>query len=334
MTVRLDDRWSYAGLPVIRLENDLLVADIVPALGGKILHLIDKAADRNLLWRHPRIVPHVAPLQSNVDDHYSGGWDDAFPTGAPSRNRWGDQLPYLGEVWNLSLQARIEEAGPKRARVVLEGFTPVTPARWRRTIALDDGAPVLTLGTRVENVGHLPFDFNWGSHAALSVDEGFRIDVPARSGRVDDAGGGRLGEVGDRYDYPILRAGSDDEFDVRRVRGPDTAAYALHILEGLEAGWVAATDTTRRRGFGIVFDPEIHRAVWQWMVYGGFRGWYHVIVEPWVAGPPALEDAVAAGVARTLSPGEALETTMWGVLYSGVEGVASLSPDGSLAPAS
>ncbi|HEX9245599.1 MAG TPA: hypothetical protein VGA35_05510 [bacterium] len=329
MPVRVDDGWSYAGLPVVRIENAALVADIVPSLGGKVLHLVDKRADRNVLWRHPRIPPHAGPLQANVDDHYSGGWDDAFPTGSPGQNRWGDQLPYLGEIWNLALTARLEEGSSARARLVLEGQTPITPARWTRTITVEGDAPALSIETRIENTGYLPFDFNWGSHPALAVHPGFRIDVPATTARVDDAAGGALGRSGDSFEYPILRT-PGGEIDVRRVLPPETGAYALHILEGLAAGWVAATDVPHRYGFGVVFDHQVHRAVWQWMVYGGFRGWYHVILEPWLAGPPSLEDAVAAGEARVLGPGQVFEDRMWGVLYHGVEGVAGLHPDGSV----
>lgn len=299
-------------------------------MGGKILHLVDKRADRNVLWRNPRILPHRAPLQSNVDDHFAGGWDDAFPTGDPSRNRYGDQLPYLGEIRTLELAAHLEEAGPHRARLILEGSTPITPARWKRVITLEHDDPVLELYTCIENVGYLPFDFIWGSHAALAVNDHFRVDVPAERGRVLDAGGHVLGEVSDEYTYPLLRAGAHDEVDVRHVLPPTAGTYALHVLGGLREGWVAVTDGAARRGFGVVFDPAVHRAVWQWMVYGGFRGWYHVIVEPWVAGAPALADAVAAGEARRLQPGEALETRMWGVLYEGVEGVSRLASDGSV----
>src|SRR5436309_7315902 len=145
MPVRVDDRWSYASLPVVRIENAALIADIVPSLGGKVLHLVDKRADRNVLWRHPRIPPHAGPLQANVDDHYSGGWDDAFPTGSPCKNRWGDLLPYLGEIWNLALTARLEEGSSARARLVLEGQTPITPARWTRTITVEGDAPALSI---------------------------------------------------------------------------------------------------------------------------------------------------------------------------------------------
>ncbi|MBO0704779.1 MAG: DUF5107 domain-containing protein [Candidatus Dormibacteraeota bacterium] len=330
MTAAVDDRWTYHGLQVIRIENRALVLDVLPQLGGKVLHLVDKLADRNVLWRNPRVPPHRIPLQANADDHYSGGWDDAFPTGAPSVNRYGDELPYLGEVVSLELRYSLVETGPNLVRVILDGQTPITPARWTRTITIQRDEPVVQLDTRIENVGHLPFDFNWGSHASATVAPGFRIDVPATTTRVDDAGDGSIGRVGDRFDYPVLHREAGGAVDVRSVKGPEVGSYALYIHERLRDGWVAVTDPARRRGFGIVFDHEVHRAVWQWTVFGGFRGWYHVIVEPWIAGPPALRDAVEDAVALSLAPGEVFTATMAGVLYSGVTGVAHLARDGSV----
>jgi hypothetical protein len=66
------------------------------------------------------------------------------------------------------------------------------------------------------------------------------------------------------------------------------------------------------------------------MSYGGFRGWYHAIVEPWTAPQPALADAVAAGTALRLAPGETLESEMTAVLYGGVTRVRSLAPGGAV----
>lgn len=332
MSVRVDDRWSYAGLPLLRIENSRLCVDVLPAMGGKILHLIDKAADRNVLWRNPRVTPRPGPLQADVDDYFSGGWDDAFPTGDACRNEYGERLPYMGEIWNLSLRARVERAGPDEAVIVLEGQTPITPARWIRTLTLRAGEPLLHLRTRIEHTGYKPFAFCWGSHPALAVHAGMRIDVPAAAGEVNDAvAGGRLGELGGRYAYPLLRSGTPEEVDVRQVPPPELAEHALHALTELSAGWIAATDPVARRGFGVVFDRDVHRCVWQWMSYGGFRGWYHAIVEPWTAPQPALADAVRAGQARTLQPGEALESEMTAVLYSGVERVSSLDASGAIA---
>lgn len=327
MSVRVDDRWAYDGLPAIRIENEALAVDVLPAMGGKLLHLVDKAADRNVLWRNPRVRVRPGPLQADVDDYFAGGWDDAFPTGDACLNEHGERLPYMGELWNLPLTAHVERAGPDEAVVTLDGRTPITPARWTRTLRLRAGEPLLRLSTRIENVGHRPFAFSWGSHPALAVHEGMRLDVPARRGEVTDGGSGELlGEPGERYDYPLLRA----ERDVRRVPAPTVAAHALHALTELSGGWVAATDPAARRGFGVAFDARIHRCVWQWMAYGGFRGWYHAILEPWTAPQPALADALAAGDARTLAPGERLDTEMTAVLYGGVASVGRLDACGSV----
>lgn len=326
MTVRVDDRWSYDGQRVIRLENRALRADVLPGMGGKILHLVDKAGDRQVLWRNPRVRVRPGPLHADVDDYFAGGWDDAFPTGDACENEHGDRLPYMGEVWNLALNAHIVRADPREATVILDGHTPITPARWTRTIILPADEPVLRLRTRIENVGHRPFAFSWGSHPALAVHEGMRLDVPARRGEVTDPGaGGPLGGPGARYAYPRL-----GDLDVRRVLPPSFGQHALHALTGLRAGWVAATDPGARRGFGVVFDERVHSCVWQWMSYGGFRGWYHAILEPWTAPQPALADARAAGAALTLGPGETLQTEMVGVLYAGVEGVGHLDGDGTV----
>lgn len=332
MSVRVEDAWAYDGQPLIRLENELLQADVLPGMGGKILHLIDKAADRNVLWRNPRVRVRPGPLQADVDDYFAGGWDDAFPTGEACVSEYGERLPYMGEVWNLALRARIERAGPDEAVVVLEGQTPITPARWTRTLTLRAGEPLLRLRTRIENVGHRPLSFSWGSHPALAVHPGMRIDVPATRGEVTDSGDGDgpLGALGETYDYPLLRGSAAGARDVRAVPGPDTAHHALHALTGLRAGWIAATDPVARRGFGVVFDPNLHRCVWQWMAYGGFRGWYHAIVEPWTAPQPSLADARAAGTACTLAPSETLESEMAGVLYAGVSSVAALDATGAV----
>jgi galactose mutarotase-like enzyme len=326
VSVRVDDRWAYDGQPSIRIENEHLAADVLPGMGGKILHLVDKAADRNVLWRNPRVPVRPGPLQADVDDWFAGGWDDAFPTGGPCLNEHGDRLPYMGEIWNLPLRARVASDGPDEGVLVLDGHTPITPARWTRTITLRAGEPVLRLHTRIENVGHKPFSFSWGSHPALAVHEGMRLDVPALRGEVTDAGsGGPLGDLGETYAYPLLREGGPGELDVRRVPAPSFACHALHALTGLEGGWLAATDPATSRGFGVVFDPALHRCVWQWMSYGGFRGWYHAILEPWTAPQPALADARKAGTALTLEPGETLESEMAGVVYSDVAALRAAS---------
>ena len=288
---------------------------------------MDKARDHDVLWHSPRVSPHIAALHANFDDHWSGGWDEAFPGGAPSTNRYGDELPYMGELWTQRAAWRLEECSSARIELVLTITTPITPARWERRLTLEAGSAVLGLRYRIENLDQRPFDFNWGLHPVQAISPAHRFDAPARRAEVDEHGGGVLGHKGDAYAWPRF-----GELDMRRALGPEAGDFALHYLTELEAGWVACTDTAARRGFGLVFDRSVFPVVWLWLVYGGWRGYYQAIMEPWTGYPSPLAEAVAAGRARTLGPGEALETELAAVVYGGVESVSQLAGDGSVTP--
>jgi hypothetical protein len=201
--------------------------------------------------------------------------------------------------------------------------TPVTPATLTRTITLAAGQPGFTLSYELRNTGYLPFDYNWGIHPSLAVRPSWRFDIPATRGVVDEAGGGLLGSPGDSYAWPLLGG-----VDLRHAMGPDRGAYALHYLTGLSAGWVAATDTADRRGFGLCFDASLFSVVWLCLVYGGWRGYYQALVEPWTGYPSPLDEAVAAGRARVLAPGETQRAEVSAVIYDGVSSVSGLTPDG------
>jgi galactose mutarotase-like enzyme len=325
MACRIDSAWTYRGLDCIRLENEHLAIDVLPELGGNIFRLIDKARDHDVLWKSPRVAPHRAAIHANFDDHWAGGWDEAFPGGAPSTNRYGDQLPYMGELWTQRAAWEVVEAGAEAVELALRIETPITPARWERRLRLERDSPALRVRYCLENTGFAPFDFNWGIHPAQAISPAHRFDVPARSAEVDENGGGTLGTKGDRYEWPRF-----GQLDVRYALGPDARCFALHYLTELREGWVACTDTAARRGFGLCFDRDVFPVVWLWLVYGGWRGYYHAIMEPWTGYPSPIAEAVAAGRARVLEPGERLETEVSAVVYGGVESVSALRPDGGV----
>ena len=327
MRVRFDPHWCYRGLECLRLENEHLALEILPELGAKIWRIVDKARDNDILWHAPRITPHVTPFGSNFDDHWSGGWDEAFPGGVSSADRYGETIPYMGELWTQPARWQVVEQTAQRISLTFTIDTPITAARWQRRLTLEAGSPTFTLDYRIENVGLRPFDFNWGLHPVQATSSAHRVDVPARTGEVAEQGGGVLGRTGDTYRWPML-----GDLDMRQVLPPDAQDYTLHYLTDLTDGWLACTDTTARGGFGLVFDREVFPVVWLWASYGGWRSAYHVLVEPWTGYPSALSDAVQAGRARELAPGAALETTLTGVVYGGVESVSRLAPDGSVVP--
>jgi Domain of unknown function (DUF5107) len=325
MGCRFDPHWRYHGLECLRLENEYLAIEVLPELGAKIHRLVDKARDHDVLWHSPRVAPHATALHSNFDDHWAGGWDEVFPTGVPSVNRHGDELPHMGELWTQRAEWGLEHCSPERVELICSIATPITTARWQRRLTIEAGSPAIGLGYRIENTGSRPFDFNWGIHPVQTISPAHRFDVPARRAEVDEHGGGILGIKGDAYAWPMFGG-----LDVRQALGPEADDFALHYLTGLDDGWVACTDTAARRGFGLVFDRSVFSVIWLWLVYGGWRGYYQAIMEPWTGYPSPLGEAVAAGRALALEPGQALETDVYAVLYGGVDSVTRLAADGSV----
>ena len=327
MGCRFDPHWRYHGLECLRIENEHVAIDVLPELGAKIYRIIDKARDHNVLWHASRISPHAAPFGSNFDDHWAGGWDEAFPGGAASTTRDGEQIPYMGELWTQRAEWRLEKSSDARIEIVFSILTPITTARWERRLVLEAGRSGFQLDYQIENLGARSFDFNWGLHAVQAISPVHRFDVPAGRGEVDEDCEGVLGRRGETYAWPDLGT-----IDMRQAQPADTDDFALHYLTELSAGWLACTDTEAQRGFGLTFDQTAFPVVWLWLSYGRWRGAYHAIVEPWTGYPSPLANAVEAGRARSLGPAETFETTVNAVIYRGVRSVSALSADGAVTP--
>ena len=318
---KIDVHWRYHDLRAIVLENAQLRLTLLPEVGAKLYDLIAKAFDRNLLWHNPRLEPRRPVFGQNFDDWWSGGWDEVFPTCDASSYR-GESYPYLGELWSLPWSWEVEAAGPAEVRVHLERTTIIAPARMEKWITLRADEPAVRFRHRLTNVGTQPMDFVWGIHPCFRVEPGYRIDAPARLGVIGHTATAPLGPVGTTYAWP------SPELTV--VPPPERGWCEGHYATELTDGWVALTDAKTRVGVGLVFPREVFPVVWCWMVYGGWRGHYHVALEPWTGWPHQLDRAVAAGRHRTLPPGACLECETMAVVYQGVERVTALGWDASV----
>jgi hypothetical protein len=135
-----------------------------------------------------------------------------------------------------------------------------------------------------------------------------------------------FGTPGTTYPWPLLAGPGVAEGgrDMRRVPPPDATVFGGHWATELRDGWVALTDTAARRGLAIVFPHDIFRAVWLWQVYGGWRGHYHLALEPWTGHPMQLDEAVASGAASRLEPGGTRTATVAFVVFDGRTSVTSV----------
>ncbi len=300
-------------LDVLRLESVQLSLAILPEVGAKILTLIDKTSGRNLLWENPRIRPQRFPIDSNFDNYWCGGWDDAFPTADACEHK-GEAFPNLGEL--RSLQWQVEDQGGDQdcVWVRLSAFAPISAAKATKTVVLQGNQ--VAVHFELECLGPLPLDYLWGTHPAFSVTKESHLLIPANTGIVSIASHPSLGSPGEHYSWPWLGG-----LDMSRVQGIEAGVNCGHYVADLEAGWFAVESA----GSGIVFDFLLEKCpyLWLWLVYGGWRGYHHAIIEPWTGYPVNLAEAARQHRQQQLLPGEKFSVTIRCATYRAPENAST-----------
>jgi hypothetical protein len=285
----------------VHLGNDRLQITVLPDLGAKIFDLIHLPTGQNFLWHNPRIEPQRYPVDANFDNYWCGGWDDGFPT-CETCSHNGELYPNLGEL--RSIDWRLETGSQTFVRLSTDG--PISPVHASKEIRLVEDA--LEMRFAVSHVGYAPIEFIWGTHPAYAITADCVLHVPARKGLVGQANHPILGNPGQSYQWPILKA-SQSSMDMSRVLPPGPFAAGHYAIE-LTAGWYAVEYPGRQTGILFEFPLEVCPYLWLWLSYGGWRGYYVAVIEPWSSCPVTLTDAVAAKTHRVLQPGETFACTV------------------------
>jgi hypothetical protein len=299
---RIHRRARVGTLSALELENEWLKLRILPEVGAKIYDLIYKPSGKNILWHNPRIVPQSFPIEGEFDNYWCGGWDDAFPT-CDECVVQGQRYPSLGEL--RSLRWNIDSAGRSGSDAVaqLSAFGPITPVKATKTVTLEERSAAMRLRYSITNLGPASVDFLWGTHPAVAITEHTILRIPARGGVVAQCNQPGWGEVGQRYQWPILETAAG-RVEMNKVRNIEANLCFGHYAVDLEQGWYAIEDASSGEGFLLSFPLDQCPCLWLWLNYGGWRGLHHVIVEPWTGMPVNLEQACEHKTNRSLKPNE------------------------------
>jgi hypothetical protein len=314
MSVKTNGKATVSGLAAVALENEWLQLTVLPGVGAKIYDLIWKKTGRNFLWHNPRIAPQPYAIEANFDNYWCGGWDEGFPT-CDECDHQGEHYPNLGELRSLHWSVAAADIDSGDAVAELTAFGPISPVRARKTVTLAGQQPVLAMRYEIENLGWLPLDFIWGTHPALAPAASMLLRVPAKTGVVGQASHPLLGEPGRPYKWPNV-ATPLGATDMSRTRPAHTGIFCGHYATELEAGWYAVEDEATGDGFLLTFPVHLCPYLWMWLSYGGWRGYHHVIVEPWTSCPVNLANAVKQGTARRLAAGERFEVEVHATIYA------------------
>jgi galactose mutarotase-like enzyme len=297
------------GLRLLELENEWLSLSVLPEVGAKILTLSDKKSNRKVLWRNPRIRPQAYPIDANFDNYWCGGWDDAYPT-ADACVHGGEPFPNLGELRSLRWEVETLEADETKATARLSAYGPISAIKATKTVTLT--GRTLQMNFAIESLSPIPLDFLWGTHPAFAVEGGSRLIIPARTGIVAQSNHPSLGKPGDRYSWPLING-----TDMSIVPDISSGINCGHYATDLEDGWFAVE--TRGQGILYEFPRETCPHLWLWLVYGGWRGYHHAVVEPWTGYPVNLEQAFEQGRHSQLKPGKTFSVTVRCTTYNASE---------------
>ncbi len=293
--------WSFQGFPVVRLENHQIQVDVVPKLGGKIVHFLHKGLDRQFLWQNPRLKLRELPIGTGYDDHFFGGWDELLPNDEPEEiagEPWADH----GELWATPLEA--EQCG---GGITLSGMLPVNPLAYRRTMWLEPDEPVLRMETTVENCGRREAEFLWKLHPALKISPGAEIIVPAGTAIPVDPDFSRFGNL-ERFDWPDGATTQNGE-RADRVPALEGATDFLYLTE-LSDGVCSLAHKGENWRFTVEFPRDVFPTVWVFASFGGWRDHEVLILEPCTTWPKELSEAIPLGRAAKLRPGEKIEAAI------------------------
>jgi hypothetical protein len=332
MTVTVSTEWSYNGIGTVILENELLRVVVMPGLGAKIWQLTYLPANRELLWRNPRITPRPLPFHSTYDDVFFGGWDELFPNDL-AEELGGERMPDHGEIWTLPWQSAFERRTAAEATLHLWVDTPISACRVEKWLTLRAGEAKLRFRHRITNTGQHEQPFLWKLHPALAVDEHSRIDMGATEMYVEDFGPPRNGRTGVHYRWPQLTDDQGREHDMRRCLPNTARVNEFQYATGMEAGWCALTHTRERLGFGLAWDRALLPSCWIFASYGGWRNLQVAILEPCSGYPLSVAAGVANGTHQVLAAGTTLECDITATIFTGLTGVSAIDADGTVHPA-
>jgi len=328
LTLKLSSEWTYKGFRTLILENDDLQVTVLPDYGAKIFQFIVKKSNRDLLYHNPRVELRTPIYGVNVDNWWHGGIDECIPTGQPCVYK-GEAYPYLGEVWSLPWNHEIERNDASEITIHLSRETVISPLRIERWLTLRAQGSVLEMRHKITNLGYSPFDFIWGIHPGLAINPATRIDIPRSKVLIDESSpGNRLGTPGSYYTWPNAKTQNGQDVDMRLVQPPESNTIDMHFATEFNEGWLAATDTSEKTGFGFAFPKETFKCIWLWLVYGGWRGLYCAAVEAWTGYPGRLDLAVKNGTYSQLQDGKSLTCQTCLVGYTGLVKVDRITPNG------
>lgn len=292
-------------LPVT-VENEFLRLEVYPQFGGKVLSMVDKADEYELLFDFPSEFPTSIQYDQPYSASYCAGWDECFPAvGAgpyPSHPYKNVPIPDHGELWSLPAVAV-----PTRDGISTEWHGLRFGYRFTRNLSLIGS--VLQADYTLTNLSPFEFRFVWAMHALMSTHVPVRLHLPGGAYRLSHESDGK--RIDAPFDWPITPAGED-------LSQPNSlpAKRGWKIFSNEQAASAVRVEyPTRKRNLSIEFtSADGMAAYWGlWVNTGGWAGHRHFAIQPTTGRYDELERSLQDASCAKLAPAAKLN---WQVRWS------------------
>jgi galactose mutarotase-like enzyme len=294
----------------VTIESDRLRVVTLPAYGGKVVSILDRATEREWLAQPEGRGYAQRPLDADYARSDASGWDECFPSIAPGRHPaspWQDvPLPDHGELWQRPWSNELI-AGELVNRIEGARF----PYCFERRLSVS--GEVLTAAYRVDNLGDEAFPCLWSMHPLFAAGRETRLVLPP-SARLRVA----ISFGGD-FTGPLLTPEEVERaLDSKRVR-----ACKL-FCEDLPVGRAALFDTRTAVWIGLTFDLTEVPVLGIWLNRGGWppdAPLHHIALEPTTGSSDDLAEALRRGTGIAIPPRAAASWKVGVVVGSGRDAV-------------
>jgi hypothetical protein len=291
------------GLVYLVVETDRLTVKVLPEIGAKVISLLWKPSDRELLWRQPGRELR-RPLYGAAFEAYDiSGWDECFPSIGevhyPDGPWKGIVVPDHGELWSQPWRwTWAEQTLRMWVHSVRFGY------RFERNFdfTMNDR---IAIHYQVTNPTPFPLKALWSMHPFFAVSPSSRVLLPDGTSVVTEISKGeRLGAYLSRNPWPNAQDRSGASIDLS-VMGPRYQGYVEKLFSTpLAVGWSALYDASTEEFLAFTFDPEQ-------IPYMGIcqirDGWpyegetaFTTILEPCNGWPDRLDVAVERGAYQVI----------------------------------
>jgi hypothetical protein len=283
----------------VTLESDALHVQVYPQIGGKVASIVDKADGYELLYNFPDEIPTTYVYDSPYSEHWFAGWDECFPSIAPSpyvgHPYDGIVSPDHGELWGL----------PTTAVPTNNGITTVWHGlrfgyRLVRKLVVHDASVIATY--TLVNLSPFPFRFVWAMHALMSSKSPVELDLGPIAMRKSHRADGK--DAAGEFAWPMWDKGVDlshpvelpgdwgwKSFSDKPIAAPATIKYAA-----------------RGRAVKIAYESEQVAAHWGvWINTGGWLHHQHFAIEPTAGRSDHLDRAIRDGSAGRVDASGSVE---------------------------